>query len=63
MDENITGLLCPARDEKGLRDALARMLDTSKEDRAAMGIAGREKMQRQFDKTAVVNETMGAIFR
>lgn len=62
VDENITGLLCPARDENGLYDTLVKMLDTSKEDRAAMGIAGRKKMQRQFDKTKVVEETITAIF-
>jgi hypothetical protein len=42
---------------------MKRMLDTSKEDRAAMGIAGREKMQQEFDKATVVANTIHAIFK
>ena len=62
VDENITGLLCPARDDETLYQAMDQMIRTPASDRAAMGIAGREKMQRQFDKTAVVNHTIQAIF-
>ncbi len=62
VEENVTGLLCPAREEEALYQAMDRMIHTSAADRAAMGIAGREKMQREFDKIAVVNETIQAIF-
>ena len=62
VEENVTGLLCPARDEETLYQAMKRMIHTSAADRAAMGIAGREKMHRQFDKVAVVKETILAIF-
>ena len=63
VEENVTGLLCPARDEETLYQAMKRMLDTAKENRAAMGIAGREKMQQEFDKATVVANTIHAIFK
>lgn len=62
VEENVTGFLCPARDKNALYDALKRMLYASPAERAAMGIAGREKIQRQFDKTKVVEQTITAIF-
>ena len=62
VEENVTGFLCSARDEETLYQAMKRMIHTSAADRAAMGIAGREKMHRQFDKVAVVKETILAIF-
>lgn len=62
VDENITGLLCTARDEETLYQAMDRMIRTPAAHRAAMGIAGREKMQREFDKKTVVAATIKAIF-
>ena len=62
VEENVTGLLCSARDEETLYQAMKRMIHTSAADRAAMGIAGREKMHRQFDKNMVVASTIKAIF-
>ena len=62
VEKNISGLLCPVRTSDALYQAMDRMIHTSAADRAAMGIAGREKMQRKFDKTAVVKETIRAIF-
>ena len=59
---NLRPIMTPARDEETLYQAMKRMIHTSAADRAAMGIAGREKMHRQFDKVAVVKETILAIF-
>jgi hypothetical protein len=34
-----------------------------REEREQMGLAGRKKMERQFDKKIVVQNTIDAIFR
>ena len=62
VDEGVTGLLCPVRDADGLYEQMRAMALLSRDRRAAMGTAGREKMEREFDKTLVVRRTVEAIF-
>ena len=61
VDEGVTGLLCAARDPASLARAMARMAAQSPAQRAAMGRAGRAKMEREYDQAIVVAAYRDAI--
>jgi len=61
VDEGVSGLLCKVKDADSLYEQMKKMALLPREDRAQMGIAGREKMERQFDKKVVVKNTINAI--
>ena len=61
VDPEVSGFLCRVRDTDSLYGQLLRMTALSREARAAMGEAGRGKMERQFDKQLVVQKTAGVI--
>jgi glycosyltransferase involved in cell wall biosynthesis len=54
VEDEVNGFLCEARSAGSLADACMRMLSLSVEQRRAMGLAGREKMERGFDHARVV---------
>ena len=56
VEANVTGLLCQAKDTKTLFECMEKMLLMPREDRAAMGMAGRDKMIREFDREYVVEK-------
>lgn len=58
VEPGVSGYLCPARDADALYAAMRRFLELPPAQRAAMGCRGRERMERQFGKTAVVAETI-----
>ena len=62
VDEGVTGLLCTVKDADSLYAQMKKMALLPREERARMGLAGREKMERQFDKKIVVNNTIDSIF-
>ena len=61
VDEGVTGLLCTVKDADSLYEQMKKMALMPREERAQMGLAGREKMERQFDKKLVVQNTIQAI--
>ena len=61
VDDGKTGLLCPVRDADSLYARMRQMAMLSREDRAAMGLAAREKMAREFEKNDVVRQSIHAI--
>ncbi|MFT3717977.1 glycosyltransferase family 4 protein [Pseudorhodoferax sp.] len=61
VEHGVTGLLVPPRDAGALARALERLLRDGQE-RAAMGRAGRERVQRLFDDRIVVRDTV-ALYR
>ena len=63
VDEGKTGLLCECKDSDSLYDAMKRMAALPRAAREAMGIAAREKMEREFEKNMVVEKTIAAVFR
>lgn len=58
VEPGVSGYLCPARDADALYAAMRRFAELPHAQRAAMGYCGRERMERQFGKTAVVAETI-----
>jgi glycosyltransferase involved in cell wall biosynthesis len=61
VEDGLTGFLCKPKDTNDLAACMTRMLSLNEERRRAMGIAGRRKMQIQFDERAVVAAYIKAI--
>lgn len=55
VDDGVTGFLCEVRSGESLALACQRFFDLAQHQRAAMGLAGRKKMERQFDQELVVS--------
>ncbi len=54
VDDGVNGYLCKVRDAEDLAAKMDRMLGLSMDERAAMGRAGRKKMEAQFDEKIVI---------
>ncbi len=61
VEDGVTGFVVPVKDEAALTKAIRKMLDRSREEREAMGLAGRAKMEREFDRQIVVDAYMAQI--
>lgn len=61
VDDGKTGLLAEVQNRESLYEAMKKMLQLWKSERQAMGVAGCEKMKREFDKKTVVAETVKAL--
>ena len=58
VDDGVTGYLVNKNDTSDLIQKLEMFLKLSNDERAKMGIAGRKKMEREFDRQIVVNAYM-----
>ena len=56
-----SGILCKPQDAESLYSAMQRFLALSRQERQAMGQAGRAHMQAVFDKQKVIQTTMNAL--
>ena len=54
-------MLCRAKNTDSLYKAMKRFTELSRAKRELIGKAGREKMEREFDKKKVVEETVEVI--
>jgi glycosyltransferase involved in cell wall biosynthesis len=54
VDTGVSGFLCEVRNADSLAMEMERFLALSPDARAAMGQAGRAKMEREFDQALVV---------
>jgi glycosyltransferase involved in cell wall biosynthesis len=61
VDDGQTGLLCRPRDSTDLAAKMERMISLSAKDRATMGLAGRAKIEREFDQRLVIHEYLAAL--
>lgn len=62
VDDGRSGLLCRVKDADDLYNQMCRMASTPRADREKMGLAARRKVEQEFDKQTVVQQTMHAIF-
>ena len=56
VDDGKTGYIVPIKDEQAVIDAVRSFLNLSWEERRDMGLAGRAKMEREFDRQIVVQQ-------
>ena len=61
VDNGKSGMLCKVKSTDSLYKAMKRFTELSREKRELLGKAGREKMEREFDKKKVVKETVKVI--
>ena len=54
IDDGINGFVVKQRDTRDLIEKIEKFLELSREQRKAMGLAGREKVEREFDRQIVV---------
>jgi len=63
VDDGKTGFVVPVRDEAALIAAAERFMQMDWEARRAMGLAGRKKMEREFDRQIVVQMVLDEVLR
>lgn len=55
VDAGVTGLLCAPRDSADLARQMQTLLKMQPQERSRMGLAGRQKMEREFDERFVID--------
>lgn len=61
VEDGVSGLLCKKKDADDLFQKMKQFISLSYEERKAMGIAGRKRMEEIFDKRKVVQETISRL--
>ena len=61
VEDGVNGFLCRPRDASDLADKMERMIGMSQTAREAMGLRGREKVEREFDEKIVIDKYLAAI--
>ena len=61
VDDGINGYLCNLRDASDLADKMMRIVSMTPVEREAMGLRGREKVEREFDEQIVIDKYLQAI--
>lgn len=61
VEVGVSGLLCRPKDPYDLAEKMAAFVSMSAEDRSAMGLCGRERMEREFDERIVITKYLQAI--
>lgn len=61
VDHGVNGYLCKVRDAEDLAEKMNQILLLPPEDRLAMGLRGRAKMEAEFDEQIVIGKYLAAI--
>ena len=61
FDEGVSGLGFEAKNAESLIDTISKFIELPYEQKRQMGIAGRRKMEREFDRQIVIDSYMGEI--
>ena len=61
VEDGQNGFLCTLRDAGDLAAKMEQMMCLSAEQRRAMGLRGRDKMEREFDEQIVIRQYLKAI--
>jgi len=61
VDDGKNGFLCKVKDTESLIDAMERFIALSAEERRQMGLYGREKMVKEFDRKLVIGQYIKVI--
>lgn len=56
LDDGVTGYVVPVKDNEATLAAVRKLLSLSRDERVKMGLAGRKKMEEQFDRNLVVEK-------
>ncbi len=61
VEDGVSGYLSQVKNSTSLYASMKKLTELRVEERRAMGLAGRERMEKIFDKKKVVSETMKAL--
>ena len=61
VEDGKNGYLCEKMNSQSLENGIERFMLLNYEERKRMGIAGRKKIEKEFEKKIVVQDTIGAI--
>lgn len=61
VEDGVSGYLCEKENTENLYEVLKQFVQLSEEQKRAMGVAGRKRMERLFDKKNVVKRTLEKI--
>lgn len=59
IDDGVNGYMVRQQDSQALIEAVEKFLELDNEKRKAMGLAGRAKVEAEFDRNIVINAYMG----
>lgn len=63
IEDGISGFLVGLKDQAALEQAIEKMISLSRQEREAMGKAGRLKMEREFSREEVVIQTISVLHK
>lgn len=61
VDDNKTGFLCESRSSQSLIEAVEKFIKLTNEEKIQMGIMGRKKVEREFNRQIVIDAYLDAI--
>ena len=61
VDDGVTGYLCEAKDALSLEEALRKFIRLSYTERKEMGVLGRLKMEREYDRKIIIEHYLQEI--
>lgn len=61
VDEGVNGFLCKPRSTASLVSRLERIINMGHQNRIAMGLRSRKKIEREFDERIIINKYLDAI--
>lgn len=61
VDDGHTGILIPVKNQEALNNAIERIIKMTNEERARMGLAGRAKVEKEYDRQIVVEKYLSEI--
>lgn len=61
VDDGVNGYLCKPKDAVDLADKMEKIVSMTPYEREAMGLRGREKVEREFDEKIVIQKYLEAI--
>lgn len=61
VDEGVTGFIVKPQDMESLKIAVEKFINMPYEEKVNMGLAGRKKVEEEFDRNIVVNEYINEI--
>ena len=63
VEDGKNGYLIPTRNQKALVEAIERFLQLNRDEQERMGLLGRQKVEREFDRRLVAQKYIEMIYR
>lgn len=63
FDDGVSGFGCEVKNADSLADRIVKFIELPYEKKKAMGLAGRRKMEREFDRNLVINAYTDEIYK